>query len=324
MKKMISLLLVAVMVFAMAACSSTTNNPVNGSEEANASTGLKIGFCVSDSTNPVFIKSEKWLTEKCAEDGNTLRVQYYEPDSAKFLEICENFITADVDIMIVQDPDEQISDDVLGRAEDAGIIVCTLDTVNAHATYVQMDQNIEASHLLADVIIDYINTNLGGSSKLVSYDCPQSETLKVRNETVIADVLAACPGSEVGCEIDVWNVNADWVGLGETSLQAAPDGYVIISVADVCTLGAIEAYKAAGKTAADGYAAFSFDAIADACDEIATEGSMFNTSIYMGYPDVVAKMYLAATETAKTGEIGERYCAADLIAVNAENVSEIG
>ena len=155
MKRILSLLLVAVMIFAMAACSSTSNNATEASGSADAeTTGLKIGFCVSDSTNPVFIKSEKWLTEKCAEDGNTLMVQYYETDSAKFLEICENFITANVDVMIVQDPDEQISDDVLGRAEEKGIIVCTLDTDNAHATYVQKDQNVEASHLLADVIID--------------------------------------------------------------------------------------------------------------------------------------------------------------------------
>lgn len=319
-KKLVCILLAAALVIALAACGSAPS-----ASDSPASDGaLKIGFCASDSTNPVFIKCENWLTESCKADGNTLMVQYYETDSAKFLDICENFITAGCNIMIVQDPDEQISDDVLGRAADAGIIVCTLDTDNAHATYVQKDQNVEASHLLASVIIDYVNANLGGKTKLVSYDCPQSEVLKVRNETVIADVIAACPGSEVACEIDVWNVNADWVGLGETSLQAAPDGYVIISVADVCTLGAIEAYKAAGKTASDGYAAFSFDATADACAEIGSEGSIFNSSIYMGYPDVVAVMYKSAVETVRTGTVGERYCAANLIAVNASNASEIG
>ena len=331
MKKALVMVLTLAMVLALCACGqqaapaapAASTGSASSGDATPAEGGLKIGFCASDSTNPVFIKCENWLTEQCAKDGNTLMTQYFETDSSKFLDICENFITAQCDIMIVQDPDEQISDDVLGRAQEAGIIVCTLDTDNPHSTYVQKDQNGEAGHLLASVIIDYINNNLGGSAKMVSYACPQSETMKVRNEVIAEDVIAACPGSEVVVEIDVWNVNADWVGLGETSLQAAPDAYVIYSVADVCTLGALEAYKAQGKTSADGYAAFSFDATAAACEEMQQEGSILNTSIYMGYPDVVAKMYTAAVQTAKTGEVGERYCAAELLPVNASNAAEI-
>ncbi len=338
MKKVLSLLLTMCLVFALCACGSSSNEPAKTettaepepagtteeetAEEKTAEKGLTVGFCASDSTNPVFIKCDKWLSEQCEKDGNTLMTKYYETDTAKFLDICENFIIAGCDIMIVQDPNEEISDDVLGRAKEAGIIVCTLDTDNKNATYVQKDQNAEAGHVLAKVIIDYINENLGGSAKMVSYSCPQSEIMKVRNEVIAEDVIAACPGSEVACEIDVWNVNSDWVGLGETSMQAAPDAYVIYSVADVCTLGAIEAYKAAGHSAEDGYAAFSFDATAAACAEMQTENSILNTSIYMGYPDVVAKLYTSALETAKTGEVGERYCAAELIAVNASNAGD--
>lgn len=316
MKKIVSLLLALAMVFALCACSNDSGDTANE--------GLKIGFCASDSTNPVFIKCEQWLKEQCAKDGNTLMTKYYETDAAKFLDICENFITAGCDIIIAQDPDENISADVLSRAKEAGIIVCTLDTDNEYATYVQEDQNAEAGHLLASVAIDYINKNLGGKCKIVSYDCPQSETMKVRNEVFIEDVIKACPGSEVACEIDVWNVNADWVGLGETSMQAAGDAYIIVSVADVCTLGAIEAYKTAGHDSTEGYAAFSFDATEAAVAEMTSENSILYTSIYMGYPDVVQKLYTSAVNTAKTGTVTDRYCAAELVAVNAENYESIG
>ncbi len=317
MKKYVSLLLALAMVFALCACSSTDTGK-------NSEEGLTVGFCASDSTNPVFIKCEQWLKQQCEADGNTLMTKYYETDAAKFLDICENFIIAGCDIIIVQDPDENISADVLSRAKEAGIIVCTLDTDNEFATYVQEDQNEEAGRLLAQEAIKYINENLGGKCRIVSYDCPQSETMKVRNEVFIEEVLKACPGSEVACEIDVWNVNADWVGLGETSMQAAGDAYIIVSVADVCTLGALEAYKTAGHDATEGYAAFSFDATEAAIAEMTTENSILHTSIYMGYPDVVQKLYTSAVNTAKTGEVTDRYCAADLIAIDKDNYEQIG
>ena len=82
MKKLIALLLVIVMVFALAACTTGGDKPVtssdpaseSGSEPANPDEkALKIGIAMqSISTNPIFINAVQMIQTDCDKNGYTL------------------------------------------------------------------------------------------------------------------------------------------------------------------------------------------------------------------------------------------------------------
>ena len=96
MKKLIALLLVIVMVFALAACTTGGDKPVtssdpaseSGSEPANPDEkALKIGIAMqSISTNPIFINAVQMIQTDC--DKNDRSCQWRRGHSQRIGELC--------------------------------------------------------------------------------------------------------------------------------------------------------------------------------------------------------------------------------------------
>lgn len=129
MKKFLAFLLTAMMVFAMAACS--TEEPAapatDEGGEAAAEGNMVVGLSVSTLNNPFFVTLKEGAEAKAAEAGVELIVLDAGDDSAKQTNDIDDLISKNISVLIVNPVD---SDAVAPAVEDAmakGIQVVAVD-----------------------------------------------------------------------------------------------------------------------------------------------------------------------------------------------------
>lgn len=143
MKKGISILIAAMMVFGLVACGSKDGSKQTEKNETavKSEKDYEIVVVPKDASNPWFVRMDTGVQEYAAETGlNVYQKGTDEIDATKQAQLVQDLIAQGVDAICVVPVDPESIEPVLKQAKDAGIVVIT----HEGAALENVDYNIEA------------------------------------------------------------------------------------------------------------------------------------------------------------------------------------
>jgi ribose transport system substrate-binding protein len=207
----------------------------------------KVGLVVSG-TFPYGMGTKKMAEETVRRyfPHMTLYVGNGDSDPAVQSTIIEDFITKKVDVLVIDLTEKDAVNPALDRAKAAGIPIILIDrwaTTEVH-TVIKAD-DVEVGKKAAETLAKFMN----GEGNVLELKGTAASSTTIDRHQGISDTFAQYPGIRV-----VASMNADFdqykaLTVMEDVLERLPKGKLngVISHADVMTLGAIQAIRAAGR-----------------------------------------------------------------------------
>lgn len=160
---------VMVVMTACTSASESSSESTKDNKEQKGDKKLTIGLTVGTLANPFFVAMSKGVEEAGKELGAEVFVESAEYDLAKQTSQIENFITKNVDVILLNAVDTKGIAAAVQQAKDAGIPVIAVDTnaeggVDATVT----SDNYQAGKLAGEYVIE----QLGGKGNIAIIDGP--------------------------------------------------------------------------------------------------------------------------------------------------------
>lgn len=293
MKKLISLLLTVVMIFALAACGAKTEAPADtpaaAAPEATApeTKNLKIGITLSEHTHTTFIEMLETARAFAEENGIELIEQDGKSNTDTMIQALENFINAKCDAIILQNSYPEAFEPYIEEAVAAGILVLAYDTSSEAAQYNFISNQEIVGLAIGNMAGKWINENADGKGKVAVLAYDNFAFLKERADYIIQGIMEVAPESEVVARTNTATI-ADGYDVAETLRISNPEVNCYVSIIDAPSVGASNAYVDAGYDGVLG--TFGSDATEEALNLLADETSFFEGSISMNLNKVMYQM----------------------------------
>lgn len=269
MKKLIAIVMTACLALSMAACSTSataTTTAAAASTDAAATTAaaadstaaateqsattagkkLKIGFIFMSLADVSLTAIKEDAKAECDALGIDLTVVDGNADSATQITAIEDMITAGMDAIIIQAADKTALTPYLQKAMDAGIKVLAFGIATEVNDAWYRNDPVVIGTAVGTSAGEWINANLGGEATVGILDFPMVPSLIIRADNMKAALLKTCPNVKIVATNSAIDTETA-LNMVENMLQATPDINVICSLSDGAGLGAVEAFKAAGK-----------------------------------------------------------------------------
>ena len=332
MKKLtVVLVLVLVAVFMFTAC--TTTPPVaekkaepkaeevkeEAAEEVKEEV-IKIGMSTLNLSNPFFVALTNAAKEYGAENNVEILINDSQDKIEKQVEALENFIASGCKAIIVTAVDPEAILPVVKKARAEGIVVIAhTSKLEEYDAWVAADEydmgynlgttagkwiaanwgtedRIEAGTLNYDVLAQVINRKNGIMEGTLEY---------APNVVFVADATAGDP--QTGIDVT------------ESFIQANPDLRVVLGINDGGTLGAYEAFMAAGMDG-DDYLIGGIDATPEGLAKVAA-GGIFRMTVDQA-PATAGQKCVELALKAINGEEFEKDYIQELVPVTSENIAD--
>lgn len=300
-KKIVSVLLCAAMVAAMAVGCGQGESGGDSGESAGDDDKIVIGWTDANLSNESNALCADAAIARAEELGVELIVNDGEGTSDKQISQCESFVSQGVDVVIISPYDYDACVTAAQVCVDAGIPVFvakgTIANMDIVETYVgSNDYNAGTMEM------EYIADLLGGKGNIVIIEGPTGVTGAVLRNDGIHDVLENYPDINV-----LYSQPADWyrdkaMELMENWLQLGTDIDAVVSHNDEMALGAYDALEAAGITDVP---VIGIDGIQAAVESVG-EGKM-SASILQDSNTIGSKAVDVAVDIANGKEIEKEY-----------------
>lgn len=263
MKRIIVLMLAALMVLAMVGCSPNTTQESTApsqtetvsSESAAApsesaaesattdSSNLKIGVSFGQNVHPFFVAMQKGIEAACAEYGiGADNYKFLAADSVLETQVTqiENLVTMGCNVILLNPYDSDGVKNAVAAAVEQGVAVITIDIDCEGSTAFVASNNVEVGKMLGDYIVD----KLGGEGKIAMIDGITVTSLKDRTE----GFKAAIEGTniEIVAEQQTAMQRETALQSAETILQANPDIKAFVGVNENSGMAILSAVTGAG------------------------------------------------------------------------------
>ncbi len=281
-KRIISLLLIGVMLLSgLVGCSTKkTDAPANNAtsdnktaaessseakteETDNSGKTFKLGITIQSLENSywagVFGEVEKLLKEK----GWEYTILACNDNSATQIQQIENFITNQVDLIMVHPSDPNAIEDYLKRARDAGIKVMSWDDAMTNTDLNWILDNTKLGYAIGQEAANFINDHYTADkvAEVAIMNYPQTPILLERETGILSALEEIAKGKyKVVAQQPALDAQTALTNM-ETILQASPDAKIVCSIGAGGDIGANEAFmtKTEGKVP-DDMGIFSADA----------------------------------------------------------------
>lgn len=280
-KRIISVLLIGVMVLTgLVGCSTKkTDAPANSASDnktaaessSETKTGdtakpgktFKLGITIQSLENSywagVFGEVEKLLKDK----GWEYTILACNDNSATQIQQIENFITNQVDLIMVHPSDPNAIEDYLKRARDAGIKVMSWDDAMTNTDLNWILDNTKLGYAIGQEAANFINDNYAADkvAEVAIMNYPQTPILLERETGILSALEEIAKGKyKVVAQQPALDAQTALTNM-ETILQASPDTKIVCSIGAGGDIGANEAFmtKTEGKVP-DDMGIFSADA----------------------------------------------------------------
>ena len=319
-KLLVLMLALAMAMAMMSGCGSKQEEaPVSDSEL----TGLKIGACVMDLSNEYFSDSVKgykqWIENH---PGNDLDVVDGQGSVARQVEAIENFISEGVDCILLNSLDDQATQDVVKKAEEAGIKVMQYPD----ADYVSVglcNDDYNFGYLQGQEAAKWITEKLNGEATVMFEWNPGNAALVERYNGQVAGITENCDMSKVTLlEPQSTNTAAECATLAENTLTAHPECKVFICSGDSPACSIAEAIKAKGVDTSDIFIC-GVDGAEEAFNMIRDGSYGYRCSIAYSLrtPDIAYDLIDNIARAAKGQDYAKKYYQ-EVIVVTADNIDE--
>ena len=256
-KKVLATLLAAIMLMTMVAgCGSKNGTPAdttaaagnttsaeNETEGTKATTGLKIGCAVQTMSNQVWAQQMQAISAACKEDGNEFTVVDCQENSNNQINQIENFITSEMDVIIVQPVDANAIEEVCRQAIETGITVVCWDEKMENSTFNWVIENYDLGCAIGKEAAAFINEKFGDAGcEVVVLGYPQVPILLERENGIIDTLTELAPNAKIVANQPAIDTTQGLDAM-ETILQAHPDVKVVCCIGGGGAAGANEALK---------------------------------------------------------------------------------
>ncbi len=348
--KLLALLLALAMVFALAACgssssgssdsSSTTSGDTSSSDSTGDSSvnlitadagmsidttgvdlsGLTIGFVTVMASAPWGGRVGTEFARMAEEAGATVNSLDANGDNDAVTNYCQQMIDAGVDILAVfgGTPDAMVDIAKTCSEEGIGLFLCGLDVAEEGREYatacIGPDQQ-QAFYDIGQYIIDLYGDDAALNVVQIS-GVPSLEDY-IEREAGFADVMSSTNYNLYAADY-AFSSRTDAKAFMESHIQADGDSIdIVMGYDDDLTMGAVAAIEEAGLT--DDIAVFSFTGQADAIQAV-IDGQMVMTVMNRA-DDIAAEACVAVYEWVTTGST-EYYHRTPLVYITADNAAD--
>lgn len=301
MKKLVSMLLAAVMCAALlAGCGGTApastpaSTPESTTPASTPDTGkpAKIGVAMATTQSTFYAKMAKIIEDYCKEQGIDCTISDPNYDLAKQIEEVENFIASGCTAIVVVAFDPEGINDVCKQAVDQGIYVVCYDGEIEAAQGSLVVKQYDYGYAIGSNAAAWITSNeeMMAQDKIEVgiFDYPTIPAIIDRANGIIDALKESCPNVEI-VEQQSASLTDEGVTLGENFLQAHPNMQVICGINDNAVLGAYQVWSAAGHVG-DNIGFFGADADEGAL-ELISQGTSYRGSVALtaetSFPELI-------------------------------------
>lgn len=296
-KKVLSILVAAVMVMSLGACSlvKTSDDSEGGSSDTKEKKDgtLKVGYTVQSMENAYFVSIVEGMKAAAKEKGIDLVVADAAADASKHISQIEDFVSQGVDAIIISPVDQEAPADAVKKAQDAGIPVISLDQeVKGSDAFFGIDEE-EYGRLGGELAGQWLNEKEGdGTIDDIANDKGEIEVVVVRYDQ-IPSVIKRADGLKQGLEDTytgdkkinyVYEQNAadadTGYNLSETALTSNPGVSMFICINDSSALGVYESCLTHKEHTPDNTCIIGLDALPEALKLISQD------TMYQGTVDI--------------------------------------
>jgi ABC-type sugar transport system substrate-binding protein len=303
-------MLLAVLLLAVLATALAAGCQRGGGEGGG---GARIGLSVSTLNNPFFVTLRDGAQSAADEAGAELIVSDAQNDTAQQQDDIQNFVTQQVNVILVNPVDSDAVVPAIEAANQANIPVIALDrgaSGGELATTIASD-NVQGGNLAGEELI-----RLVGSGSVAQLEgTPGADPARDRGQG-FQDAIDTQSAVEVVASQSANFDRAEGLNVAENILQANPDIAGIFAQNDEMALGAVQAL---GGSAGDDVKVVGFDAIEDALSAI-QDGTMNATVAQQ--PAEIGSLGVENAISVINGESVEENIPVEVQLVTPENISE--
>ncbi|WP_017811758.1 MULTISPECIES: ribose ABC transporter substrate-binding protein RbsB [Paenibacillus] len=307
MRKLISLLAIAMTVVLLAGCSLQPPEWAKSKKAANAGE-IKIGLSISTLNNPFFVSLKDGVVNEAKKLNIDVIVVDAQNDSAKQSNDVDDLIQQGVDALLINPTDSAAISAAVQSANGLDIPVVTLDRSadKGDVKALVASDNAKGGKMAAE----YIVKQLGKDAKVIELQgVPGASATRERGKGFhdVADKELDVVASQAA-DFD----RTKGLTVMENLLQGNPDVQAVFAHNDEMALGAIEAIQSSGKD----IPVIGFDGNEDALNSI-KEGKL--TATVAQQPELIGQMAVDAARDVLQGKTVEKSIPAPLKLVTKED-----
>jgi ribose transport system substrate-binding protein len=251
--------------------SGGTEESTEDQEEVEA---FKVGITIQSLENSywagVFGEVERLMYDK----GWDFTILSCQDNSATQIQQIENFITNEVDLIMVHPSDPNAIEDYLKQARDAGILVMSWDDAMENTDLNWILDNTELGYTIGTAAAEFINEHYSedNMAEIAIMNYPQTPILLERETGILNALEDGAPGKfTVVAQQPALDAQTAMAHM-ETILQANPDTKIVCSIGAGGDIGANEAFMmTTGGDIPEDMGIFSADATQQQLEAIVNE-----------------------------------------------------
>lgn len=282
-------------------------------EAAGETSDITIGLSISTLANPFFVTLEEGAQAAADEAGVELIVNDSQDDAQAEANGIDDFITQEVDVIVLNPVDSEAAIASVERAEGAGIEVVTVDRA--------VDGAAVASHVSSDNVLggelatEFLLESIDGEGMVAQLEgIPGTDATRERGEG-FGNVIEGADGVELVSSVTANFSRDEGFTVAQDILQANADLDAIFAQNDEMALGAVEA--ADGLGILEDLVIIGFDATDDALAAV-QDGRMDGTVAQQ--PSEIGRIGIESAVSVAQGEDIDDEVPVDVELVTADNV----
>jgi ribose transport system substrate-binding protein len=310
MRTRATMLLAVLLLAALATALAAGCQRGGGGDEGG---GARIGLSISTLNNPFFVTLRDGAQSAADEAGAELIVSDAQNDTAQQQDDIQNFVTQQVNVILVNPVDSDAVVPAIEAANQANIPVIALDrgaSGGEIATTIASD-NVQGGNMAGEELIRLVSS--GSVAQLEG--TPGADPARDRGQG-FQDAIDAQSAVEVVASQTANFDRAEGLNVAENILQANPEIAGIFAQNDEMALGAVQAL---GESAGDEVKVVGFDATEDGLSAI-QDGTMNATVAQQ--PTEIGSLGVENAISVINGESVEENIPVEVQLVTQENVSE--
>lgn len=302
---------ITALALVMAACQGAGET---AAPTAAAGGDTTIGFAISSFDNDFFVTLSDGAEAAADDAGVELIVSDAGGDAATQASQVEDFITQEVDVIMLNPVDSDAIVASVEAANEAGIPVITVDRGATGGEVV--------SHIASDNVAggrqagEFLFEQIGGEGTVLELEGVAGTSAARDRGAGFQEALDAASGIERLAKQTANFARDEGLTVAQNLLQANPDADGLFAHNDDMALGAVEAAAAAGR---DDLVIVGFDAAPDALQAI-KDGTMAGTIAQQ--PDLMGQLAVETAVKVANGEDVEASIPVEITLVTADNVDD--
>ncbi len=320
-KRIMAAMLTVMLTGMMAGCSMESgiedSAENNGSEDTKQSGGdnLTIGFSNWSRSFEFYVDLEEGMQEKADELGVELVIQDADGDLTEQTSQLENFVSRDMDGIIICPIDSEASGSEVEMVNAEDIPLATVDIEctggGEVVTHVASD-----NYLGGQLAAEYVGEALGGEGKIAVISNPTITTIIEREKGFTETIEKEYPGIEIVANQSGESTREKGMEVAENILEKNPDLDAVFGTNDMMALGAVQAIQAKNLDTI----VVGFDATEEACNGM-KEGSPMKASVAQ-QPQLLGATVLESLVNYINGEDVEPEIKVEVKLVTEENADD--